>query len=58
MKKISFIIPNYNGENTIGKVIESIKNQNYNYMKPIEIAKKFGGRIEVNSKMKLTKENL
>ncbi|KKR19905.1 MAG: Malate dehydrogenase [Candidatus Moranbacteria bacterium GW2011_GWA2_39_41] len=27
-------------------------------MKPIEIAKKFGGRIEVNSKMKLTKENL
>jgi len=29
MKKISFIIPNYNGENTIGKVIESIKNQNY-----------------------------
>ncbi|MDO8240931.1 MAG: NADP-dependent malic enzyme [Candidatus Moranbacteria bacterium] len=27
-------------------------------MKPIEIAKKFGGRIEVNSKIKLTKENL
>src|SRR3989344_2827982 len=29
MKNISFIIPNYNGEKTIGKVIESILSQDY-----------------------------
>ena len=26
-------------------------------MKPIELSKKIGGKIEVNSKLKLTKEN-
>ena len=29
MKNVSFIIPNYNAENTIGKTIESIQRQNY-----------------------------
>ena len=29
MKNVSFIIPNYNGEKTVGKVIKSILNQNY-----------------------------
>ena len=29
MKNVSFIIPNYNAQNTIGKVIESIKKQKY-----------------------------
>ena len=29
MKNVSFIIPNYNGEKTIGKVIESILSQDY-----------------------------
>ena len=29
MKNVSFIIPNYNGEKTIGKLIESILRQDY-----------------------------
>lgn len=29
MKNVSFIIPNYNGENTIGKTIDSIQKQRY-----------------------------
>ncbi|MAG47677.1 hypothetical protein CL617_03650 [archaeon] len=30
MENVSFIIPNYNAKNTIGKAIESIQNQKYN----------------------------
>lgn len=37
MKTISFIVPNYNGERTIGKCIESIKNQKYKGKKEIII---------------------
>ena len=62
MKNVSFIIPNYNAENTIGKCIESILSQKYKGKIEIIVIDDFSKDKSVNivskyKKVKLIKNN-